>query len=152
MVEKYDDQVFFTKIKGKSDVVCLKSLADLIVNCSWYEKREKDLGKEFERIINNVAKLFLSDIRSLSLESDIYPTENKICNNKICEGFLPESLRKFIEVLIKGRLKRSSVGQVINTAARLRSAVFPIIFELGVEMDNSLSAIAARESDFVGCR
>ena len=77
------------------------------MNSSWYEKRENDLAKESERIINNVAKLFLSDIRSLSLESDIFLAENKICNNKTWKGFLPESLRKFIEVLIKGRLKRS---------------------------------------------
>ena len=45
LIEKYDDQVFFSEIKGKSDVVCLKNVADLIVNSSWYEKREKDLAK-----------------------------------------------------------------------------------------------------------
>ena len=31
LIEKYDDHVFFVEMEGKSDVVCLKSLADLIV-------------------------------------------------------------------------------------------------------------------------
>ena len=76
------------------------------MNSSWYEKREKDLAKELERINNTVAKLFLPDIRSMSLESDIHLTENEISDIKTCENLLTESLRKFLEVLIKGRLKK----------------------------------------------
>ena len=110
MIEKYDDHVFFAKMKGKSDVVCLKSLADLNVNNSWYETREKDLAKESERIINTAANLILSEIRSMNLESDIYLTENEISDIKTCESLLPKSPRKFLEVLIKGILKRSPVG------------------------------------------
>ena len=132
MIEKYDDHVNFTETKGKSHVTCLKCLADLIVNSLWHEKREKDLSKESERIINTAAKLILSDIiRSMNLESDIYPTETEIC-----ESLLLESLRKFLEVLMKEKLKRSSVGQVIISAARPRSGVLPITFGIGVEMDN----------------
>ena len=103
------------------------------MNSSWYEKREKDLAKELERINNTVAKLFLSDIRSVSLESDIHLTENEISDIKTCENLLTESLRKFLEVLIKGRLKKSSVGQVIIGTARPRSAVLPITFGLRPE-------------------
>ena len=40
------------------------------------EMREKGLKKESERIINTAAKLILSDIRSVNLESDTYPLEN----------------------------------------------------------------------------
>ena len=46
-------------MKGKSDVVYLKNLADLIVNSSWYIKREKDLARDLERRINTAAKLSL---------------------------------------------------------------------------------------------
>ena len=136
LIEKYDDHVFFAEMNGKSDVVCLKRSADLILNSSWYEKREKDLAEEPKRIINTATKLILSDIRSMSRESDIYPTENKISDIKTCESLLPESLRKFSEVLIKGRLKRSSVGYVTVSAARPRSAVLAITFGPGIEMDN----------------
>ena len=46
----------------------------------------------------------------MNLESDIYLTENEISDIKTCESLLPKSLRKFLEVLIKGILKRSPVG------------------------------------------
>ena len=94
-------------------MVCLKNFADLIVNNTWYEMREKDLKKESESIINTAAKLILSDIRSINLESDIYPLENEIADINICESLLPESLRKFLEVFTKNRLKRVAIGQVL---------------------------------------
>ena len=100
-------------MKGRPDVVCLKNFADLIVNNAWYEMREKDLKKESESIINTAAKLILSDIRSINLESDIYPLENEIADINICESLLPESLRKFLEVFTKNRLKRVAIGQVL---------------------------------------
>ena len=49
LIEKYDDHVFFTEMEGNSDIVCLEKLADLILDSSWYEKREKDLAKELGR-------------------------------------------------------------------------------------------------------
>ena len=113
IIEKYDQHVFFAEMKGRSDMVCLKNFADLIVNNAWYEMREKDLKKESESIINTAAKLILSDIRSINLESDIYPLENEIADINICESLLPESLRKFLEVFTKNRLKRVAIGQVL---------------------------------------
>ena len=53
------DYVFFAESKGKSDVLCLKNLADLIANSSWYMKKEKDFAKELERITSNATKLSL---------------------------------------------------------------------------------------------
>ena len=76
----------------------------------------------------------------MSLKSDICPTENEIFDIKTCESSFLESLRKFLEVLIKRRLKRSSVGQVIISPARLRSVALPITFGLGVEIDNTFES------------
>ena len=114
IIEKYDQNVFFAEMKGRSDVVCLKIFADLIVNNAWYEMREKDLKKESERIINTAAKLILSGVRSINLESDIYPLENEIADINICKNLLLKSLRKFLEVLTKNRLKRVAIGQVLQ--------------------------------------
>ena len=136
IIEKYDQHAFFAEMKGGSDVVCLKNFADLTVNNAWYEMREKDLKKESVGIINTAAKLTLSDIRSINLESDIYPLENEIADINICESLLPESLRKFLEVLTKNRLKRVAIGQVLISDARPKSAVLSIPFRLGVETDN----------------
>ena len=136
IIEKYDQHAFFAEMKGGSDAVCLKNFADLTVNNAWYEMREKDLKKESVGIINTAAKLTLSDIRSINLESDIYPLENEIADINICESLLPESLRKFLEVLTKNRLKRVAIGQVLISDARPKSAVLSIPFRLGVETDN----------------
>ena len=84
-------------------------MSDLIANNSWCEKREKNFAKELERIICTVAKLILSDIRSTDLETDFYTFEDEINDIKTCESLLPTSLRKFIEVLMNGRLKRSVI-------------------------------------------
>ena len=117
LIEKYNDHVFFAEMKGKSWRTWLKKLRWF--NCeSWYDKRENNLQKESERITITAAKLILSDIRSMSLESDIYSTENETSDIKTCERWSPESLRKFLEVLIKIRLKRSAVGRVLIMGCR----------------------------------
>ena len=90
--------------------------------------------------MNTAKKLILSDIRSMSLKSDICPAENEIFDIRTCENSFLETLRKFLEVLIKRRLKRSSVGQVIISPARLRSVVLLITFGLGVEIDNTFES------------
>ena len=95
---------------------------------------------ELERITNTTAKLILSDIRSINLESDIYPTENKISDIKTSEGLLPEILHRYLAVLIKRRLKKNSGKQIIISALRPRSAMLPITFPLGVKMDNTFGS------------
>ena len=91
---------------------------------------------ELERITNTTAKLILSDIRSINLESDIYPTENKISDIKTSESLLPEILHRYLAVLIKRRLKKNSGKPIIISAVRPRSAMLLITFPLGVKMDN----------------
>ena len=61
-------------------------------------------------------------------------TENEISDIKTCESLSLESLRKFLKMLLKGRLKRSSEGQVVISAARPRLVVLPM-FGFGAEMD-----------------
>ena len=100
------------------------------------ELNRKRSQKESERITKTTPKVILSDIRSINLESDIYPTENKISDIKTSESLLPEILHRYLTVLIKRRLKKNSVKQIIISAVRPRSAMLPITFLLGVKMDN----------------
>ena len=67
----------------------------------------------------------MSSLRRLCVDWD--PAENEISDIETRQCLSPENLRKFLAVLIKGRLKRSSPGQVIISVARVG---------LGVEMDN----------------
>ena len=101
LIEKYKDHIFFAEIQGKSDVVCLKDIASLIVNNNWYMNREKDMAKESERIIITAAKLVLSDIRTQEFPSDLYPSEKEIADIDKCESYLPDTLKRFLGILIK---------------------------------------------------
>ena len=129
LTEKYKNHVFFAEMQGRSDIVCFRDFTYFIVNKAWYKKREDDPNKESERIISTAAKLILA-------ESEYNPLETEIADIKHCEKLLPANLRKFLQVLVKGRLKKSAIGQSIINCGRPRSAILPIPFGLGVEMDN----------------
>ena len=88
------------------------------------ELNRKRSQKESVRITNTTAKLILSDIRS------------KVSDIKTSESLLPEILHRYLAVLIKRRLKKNSVNQIIIRAVRPRSVMLPITFPLGVKMDN----------------
>ena len=88
------------------------------------ELNRKRSQKESVRITNTTAKLILSDIRS------------KVSDIKTSESLLPEILHRYLAVLIKRRLKKNSVKQIIISAVRPRSAMLLITFPLGVKMDN----------------
>ena len=111
---------------------CLKNLADLIVNSSWYENREKDLAKESERIISAAAKLILSDIRSMNLDNEFYPSEEEISDITYCESLQPESLRTFLEVLIKGRLNDLPLGKASLRDQKQDQQYFHYHLDLGL--------------------
>lgn len=67
--EKYKEHIFLAEMQGKSDIVCLRNFADLIVNNAWYKRREDDPEREARRIVSTAAKLILADIRSLNFEN-----------------------------------------------------------------------------------
>jgi hypothetical protein len=134
--DKYKDHIFFAELNGKSDVVCLKDTASLIINNAWYEAREKDAKKDSERIIKTAAKLILADIRTTKIDKEYYPTEEEIADINFCENAQPTTLRQFLEIIVKDRLKRASLGQCLMMCARPRSGLLPIPFGLSVELDN----------------
>jgi len=134
--DKYEDHIFFAELNGKSDVVCLKDTASLFINNTWYEAREEDADKDSERIIKTAAKLILSDIRSAKIEKENYPTEEEISDILFCENLQPTTLRKFLEVFVKTRLKRASLGHCLMMCSRPRSGILPIPFGLSIELDN----------------
>ena len=102
--------------------------------------REKGMAKESERIIITAAKLVLSDIRAQEFPSDLYPSEKEIADIDKCESYLPNTLKTFLDILIKRRLKKISIRRSTMGCARPRSAIFPIPLGLGVEMNNQFGS------------
>ena len=103
--EKYKDSLYFTEINGRSDVVCFSNMANYIVNDKWYESRKSDKTKKAERIVITVAKIIMAEIREMNYDNLVYPTHDDIVLPEKQDSFLPSCLRKFLEVLIRPKIK-----------------------------------------------
>ena len=120
---------------GRPNVVTLRDTADYIVN-----ETRVEAGDEAERIIATAARLVLGNIRAAEFECSNYPTNDVIGNSNAGKECLPPYLRLFLEKMIKNPLHQASVGQFIVNVTRPRSALAPIPFGLGVEMDHSFGS------------
>ena len=134
--ERYKDNIFFTEINGKANVVCFRNLAGFLLNDVWFSNRRIDSEEEAERIIAMSAKLIISGIRAKHYECDKYPSNGQIERIQTGLDWLPTYLRLFMELILKNPLKQISIGQAIVNAARPNSCISPIRFGVGVEMDH----------------
>ena len=82
------------------------------------------------------ARLIVNELCSTTFKGEFYSDTEQISDINENKGWLTENLRLFIEKLIKNLLKQSSIVQAIVSAVKPRSALSPILFAVGVEMDN----------------
>ena len=136
LLEKYNDHIFFAEIGGKSNVVCLRKVADYFITDKWYSDRKLSSEDEAERIISAAAKLIIGDIRSAEMDCDYYPANELIECVDQGKDWLPPYLRLFMGKLIKSPIRQASIGQAIVNVTQTRLSVPPIPFGLGVELDN----------------
>ena len=132
--EKYKDSLYFPEINGRSDVVCFSNMVNYIVNNKWYESRKSDKTKEAERIVITAAKVIMAEIREMNYDNLVYPTHDDIVLPEKQDSFLPSSLHKFLQMLIRPKIKQNSIGQTIVYSTRPRSVIPPIPFGVSIEM------------------
>ena len=82
------------------------------------------------------ARLIVNELCCTTFKGEFYSGTEQISDINENKGWLTENLRLFIEKLIKNLLKQSSIVQAIVSAVKPRSALSPILFAVGVEMDN----------------
>ena len=72
----------------------------------------------------------------MKFDKDTYPKENLIADGE--EGFktVPKSLQILLGFLIDSKVKQNSLGQCLVYASRPRSAILPVPFGLGVQVDH----------------
>ena len=133
---KYGNHIVFSDIRGRSDVVCLKDVANYIITDQWYSSKKESKDAEVTRIVTTAAKIILDEIRSEQYTTEHYPTQEDIYDVDKGVQLLPRNLKNFLETLLKSKLKRVSIGQAIVHTARPRSYLLPLPFALGVEMDS----------------
>ena len=74
----------------------------------------------------------------MSCSMDVYPTTDDISG--INQELIPPLLKLFIESLIKSKVKQSSLAQALIQAARPQSAIIPLLFGLGVQLDHEFDS------------
>ena len=71
--ECYKENIFFTELSGQKNVVCLKDMAELIINNKWYPDRKSDQADEARKIIETTTKLVKCSIREdLNKQKETY--------------------------------------------------------------------------------
>ena len=135
LLQKYGESVSFLS-DGYRDIISFKDITNQIINDRWYADRKKDIVEEKYRIIKAAAKLIQAEIREMRFDKSFYPAENLIAD--VNEGLkcVPKSLRLLLDSFIESKEKQNSLGQCIVYAARPKSAILPVPFGVGVEMDH----------------
>ena len=130
---KYEDQLYFSEINGKSNVVCFRNMGNRIINDKWYQEKKNNIDDEAARVVKTAAKLIKAELRETIYNTDIYPSKTEINN---FDNFTPSLLKILMETLITSELRQASISQSILKAARPRSIIPPLLFGLGVELDH----------------
>ena len=121
----FGDQVFYSDVNGKSNVVCFRNMANTITNGKWYEDKNSNIDDEAKRIVTTTAKLIKSQIKEKNCSTDFYPSTEEISDLK---GPMPSYLNLFMETLFPCERKQSSISQCILKAVKPRSIITPILF------------------------
>ena len=137
LIERYMDHLTIATVAGKSNVVCFKDMASLIINDKWYRDRESNIEEESRRIIVAAAKLVRNQLREQVFDTDSYPLDTSFSDIDQASKWLPELLNIFLNNIIGSELKRLSIGHAIVQAARPRSTISPILFAVAITMDHA---------------
>ena len=97
--ECYKENIFFTELSGQKNVVCLKDMAELIINNKWYPDRKSDQADEARKIIETTTKLIKCSIREdLNKQKETYLSFEAVKVDT-------QNLRAFLQCLIKSDMK-----------------------------------------------
>jgi hypothetical protein len=135
--EHFGDELIFTDLAGKSNVVTFRYKASQILH-NFYKEHEKKKDQEQEKrlIIETAAKLILTDIKDKDFDLSVYPETKDFESIEKCQDFIPQSLQLFLDVLSKsksGKLKRIAIGHALQQLARPRILLAPLQVALGVQ-------------------
>ena len=72
----------------------------------------------------------------MELSTELYPSSKDIEKSATANSWSPPLLRKFLSILVPHETKQSSIGQCIIKASRPRTAIPPLLFGIGIEVDH----------------
>ena len=109
--KRYGQDIQFSSVEGRRDVVCFCNTASRIINDKWYDDRNHDVEKERDRIILTAAKLIRAAIRETEYSVDSYPSNDSISNRARAKEWMPQPLQLLLQNLIGNELKQIAIGQ-----------------------------------------
>ncbi|KAJ8872560.1 hypothetical protein PR048_026166 [Dryococelus australis] len=104
----YGNSVFIIELPGKLSIVNLKGSASSILHDKWFLDKKKTEEEKNIRIVETAADIIRRDIRSLVLETKIYPAMECLDS-----GQLPETLKTFLNRVNQGEVverKNTAIG------------------------------------------
>ena len=139
--EHFGDRIIQTEINGKPNVVTFRSKASTVLQ-DYHSHQTADPDTDKMRLVETAAKLIREDIKSVKTSHTVYPSYDELGSDE-CINFLPETLRSFLEGLIRGKgaqTKISSIRQAIMQAARPRVLLAPLQVGLGVQLHHHFAS------------
>ena len=68
----------------KTNVVCFRDAAGVLINNKWYESRKnEEAEEEAERIVQQAAKIILGQIRTAKYDTDVYPSYDDVSDTNL---------------------------------------------------------------------
>ena len=137
LIEHFKDEIVFTEINGKQNVVTFRSKARKILHDFYKSSKSDDDETEKNRIIETAAHLLRNEIKESERSSLFYPSTADIESRTRCKEFLPSSLRLLLEKMFVAKisdLRVASIGHAIMQAVRPKAIIAPLQIGLGVQL------------------
>lgn len=109
----------------------------------YHHSKFKDAEEERLSILTTAAKLLKSQIRSIDVSKDVYPSASLISSLSENLNYKPKGLRTFLQGLLaekENHINVSSIGQAIMQATRPRCLLSPLQIGLAIQMHHNFGS------------
>ena len=133
----FGDDIYFTEIPGKSDVVVLRRNVSKLLHTFYTSTSGADVSSQTEPLLKTAGQLILSEIKAMPNARTYYPRFDD--DHSVCEQvqYLPPSFQNLLREIFKnkdGEMRVASLGQAIIQADRPRTAMVPLQLGLAVQV------------------
>jgi len=136
LVDHFGENIIIAEVDGKANIVTFTTTASKIIHDFFSLPKSDDTETEKAKIIETAAKLIKSDIKNVSIPTDVFPSPGDINSSEVGNTFIPGSLQSLLKTLFVGKdtlIKQAAIGQAIMQAVRPRVFLSPLQLALGVQ-------------------